>query len=104
MSAANLINKLMEIERVLGKAETAALRKLVHEAQSCVLEMQRQLIDTLGENARLRERMETCTPSSPARTIRELRLPTHAEIARELVRAPKPPLEEVEPVRLLSVS
>lgn len=103
MGAANLINRLMEIDRVLGKAEVAAVRRLVHEAQSCVLELQRQLIDTLGENARLREQMETCQPVSEPR-VREMRLPSHAEMARELARGTKQPVEETALRRLLSVS
>ncbi|MFZ0632436.1 MAG: hypothetical protein WA399_16890 [Acidobacteriaceae bacterium] len=89
MSAADLINRLMEIERVAGKARALEVHSLVLEAQGSVLEIQRQMIDTLRENVRLRERLEKYEPTSPAR-VREPRLPSHAEIARELMRMPKP--------------
>jgi hypothetical protein len=94
MSAANLISKLVEIEKVVGKARIAEVHGLVLEAQSCVLEIQRQVIDTLRENARLRERMERYEPTSPA-WAREFRLPSNAEMARELAMMPKAPAEEM---------
>lgn len=106
MSATNLIDKLVEIERVLGsKAETATLRRLVQEAQSSVLEIQRQMIDTLRENGRLRERMERCESIKRTRP-HEIRLPSNAMIAQDLAGRPKPVAsEEAEPVpQWLSVS
>lgn len=93
MGAANLIDKLVEIERAVGRTRTAEVHALVLEAQGCVLEIQRQVIETLRENARLRERMEKYEPTSPARH-REPRLPTHAEIARDLAKWPGPATEE----------
>lgn len=101
MSAANLIEKLVEIERAVGRARTADVHSMVLEAQGCVLEIQRQIIETLRENTRLRERMEKYEPTSPARA-RLPRLPSNAEVARELARAPKPASEEavVAPLHL----
>lgn len=88
MGAADLIQKLVAIERAVGKARAVEVHSLVLEAQGFVLEIQRQMIDTLRENARLRERMEKYEPTSHAR-MREPRLPSHAEIAMELAR-PRP--------------
>ena len=89
MGAAKLVSKLVEIEKAVSKAKAAEVHSLVLEAQGFVLEIQRQMIDTLRENARLRERMEKYEPTSPVR-MREPRMPTHAEIARELVARPRP--------------
>jgi hypothetical protein len=100
MSAANLVSKLMEIERVVGKTRTTELHGLVLEAQGFVLEIQRQLIDTLRENARLRERMEKYEPTSPARAW-DARLPSHAEIARELAGRKKLTAEETSLIPVL---
>lgn len=101
MGAADLIQKLVAIERAVGKVKTPDVHSLVLEAQGLVLELQRQTIDTLRENARLRERMEKYEPTSRAR-VWEPRLPTHAEMARELVTRPKPVAEEkvVMPMQL----
>jgi hypothetical protein len=93
MSAANLVNKLMEIERSIGRATTADVHALVLEAQGCVLEIQRQIIDTLRENARLRERMEKCEPTSMVR-LRDVLLPSNAEVAWELARRVRSASEE----------
>jgi hypothetical protein len=103
MGAANLISKLLEIEKVAGKARIAGVHGLVLEAQGCVLELQRQLIDTLRENTRLRERMERYEPTSPA-WAREPRLPSNAEIARELAMMPKATAEDMTLPVLLSAS
>jgi hypothetical protein len=73
----------MEIERAVGRVRTPEVHALVLEAQNYVLEMQQQMIDTLRENGRLRERMEKC---EPAVRTREMRMPTNAEIAWELGR------------------
>jgi len=94
MSAANLIKKLVEIERAVGKTRTPEVHSLVLEAQGFVLEIQRAMIETLRENARLRERMEKYEPTAVAR-LRELRLPSHGEIARELAGRPKPAPEDM---------
>jgi hypothetical protein len=93
MSAANLVDKLVEIERAIGRATTADVHAMVLEAQGCVLDIQRQLIDTLRENARLRERMEKCEPTSMAR-LREVLLPSNAEVAWELARRVRPAPED----------
>lgn len=92
MGAADLIQKLVAIERAVGSTRTIEVHSLVLDAQSFVLDIQRQMIDTLRENARLRERMEKYEPTSHAR-LRDPRLPSHAEIAMELAR-PRPPLAD----------
>lgn len=64
MSAAILISRLLQIERTLGRSHPLEIRNLVLEAQGCVLELEQQLIETLRENERLRERMERCEHAS----------------------------------------
>ncbi len=54
MSTRILLEKLMEIERALRRGECWEARTLVIEAQDCVLELQRELMETLLENERLR--------------------------------------------------
>lgn len=91
MGATDLVSKLMEIERAVGRVRALEVHGLVLEAQGYVLEIQRQMIETLRENARLRERMEKYEPTSWARAPR---LPSHAEIARELAGKMRPAAEE----------
>jgi hypothetical protein len=93
MSAANLINKLMEIERAVSRARAAEMHTMVLEAQGCVLEIQRQMIEMLRENARLREKMEKYEPTSGARK-RQALLPSNAEVAWELARRARVGSEE----------
>jgi hypothetical protein len=64
MNIADLITKLVEIERAIGKADSSKLREMVIDCEEEVLRVERQMIDTLGENGRLRERMENCDRSS----------------------------------------
>lgn len=58
MTAAILIAKLLEVEKAIGKAHPSTLRHMVLEAQGCVLEMECEIIDTLRDNRRLRERVD----------------------------------------------
>jgi hypothetical protein len=60
MKAAVLMSRLLEVERAIGKAHPVKLREMVLEAQGCVLELEQEMIDTLRECGRLRERMENC--------------------------------------------
>lgn len=65
MNAANLMAKLVQIERAVG-GTNLAVRAMVMEAEESVLQLEQQMIETLGENERLRERMENCERSSPS--------------------------------------
>lgn len=59
-----LIAKLLEIERaVVQRNDPSKIRAMVLEAQGSVLELEQQLIETMGELQRLRERMENCERS-----------------------------------------
>ncbi len=60
MNAAEIIAKLSEIERTVGKSDPVAIRAIAIEAQEGILHLERKLIATLQENQRLRERMEQC--------------------------------------------
>lgn len=85
MSAAILISKLLEIERSLGKCDPVKIRAIVLEAQGCVLELEQQLIETMGEMQRLRERMENCERSRLS-GVPTAKLSKNEEIAMELSR------------------
>ena len=37
-----LLRKLLTIERAIGAADNATLRELVHEAEECLLQMQKE--------------------------------------------------------------
>lgn len=104
MNAANLVSKLMEIERAIGRATTADVHAMVLDAQGCVLEIQVQLIETMRENARLRERMEKCEPTTMLR-VREVLLPSNAEVAWELARRVRSASEDTavpSPIQLVA--
>lgn len=58
MNAADLMAKLVEIERVVGWTSPVNIRARVTEAEESLLQLEQQMIETLRENALLRERME----------------------------------------------
>ena len=63
MKAAEVIAKLLQIERAVGRVDPTSIRLFVHEIQDGVLQLERLLIATLEENEALRERMERCEQS-----------------------------------------
>lgn len=95
MSAAILIAKLLEIEQSLGKTDPVKIRAMLFEAQGCVLELEQQLIETMREMQRLRERMENCEKLSGLSGVKfskneelakELSQPLHSQKSRGLRR------------------
>ncbi len=44
MNSVSLMEKLLEIERAIGEEEPLTIRLMLHDAQECVLRMQRDLI------------------------------------------------------------
>jgi hypothetical protein len=50
-----LIADLVNIERIVGKSDPIAIRRMVVEVQESVLHLQQQLVDALEDNGRLRE-------------------------------------------------
>ncbi|HEV2278906.1 MAG TPA: hypothetical protein VGS02_12050 [Acidobacteriaceae bacterium] len=58
MNAALLLQTLSEIARCSAAGESTAVLRQVMEAQDLVLQMQRDQMDILRENSRLRERLE----------------------------------------------
>lgn len=61
MNAALLLQKLSEIVRLSAAGDPVAMLNQVMEAQDLVLQMQRDQMDILRENTRLRERLEGST-------------------------------------------
>jgi hypothetical protein len=49
-----LLQKLLDIEKAVGRGDPMAVRTMVMEAEECVLQMEREFLDTLSENERLR--------------------------------------------------
>jgi hypothetical protein len=47
-----LLDKLIEIERSIGVETNTTLRKQVLDAQDCVLEMQREMVENLRKGPR----------------------------------------------------
>lgn len=82
MKATGLVVRLMEIEQSLGTRSAAETHDLVLQAEDCALEMERQLMDVLRENERLRQRMEKCDRSSLVQTS-QARLPESAAVSSQ---------------------
>jgi hypothetical protein len=58
MNAANVLAKLVEIERAVDGAGLPRVRALAIDAQQLLLEVEQQLMETLIENQRLLEFLE----------------------------------------------
>ena len=58
MKAADLITQLLEIERAIGKVDSARMRSMVFEVEETVLDIEQQMIGILIENESLRQQME----------------------------------------------
>jgi len=65
MYAANLMAKLVEIERAVAGAGLTHVHTLALDAQQSLLQMEQQLMETLLENQRLLEFLEDAALSSP---------------------------------------
>lgn len=50
MNAQAVLAKLMEIERVVARGDYLAVHSLVMEAEECVLQMERELLDALSQS------------------------------------------------------
>lgn len=58
LNATDLVSKLMALERVLGKADTIALRGIVFEAEDAAFQVETQMEELLRENEVLQQRVE----------------------------------------------
>jgi hypothetical protein len=70
MDPPDLLHKLMEMERALGRQDVLALRNLLIEAEDGVLALEREKEFLARENASLRQRLESARaalPSNPQR-------------------------------------
>lgn len=66
MNTADLIEKLLEIERTIENENPNTVRALVMAAEESVLFIEQEMIETLRENELLRQRMETFRRASLA--------------------------------------
>jgi hypothetical protein len=60
-NAADLMGKLVEIERAVESVGLTSVHKILLEAEEAVLQFEEHMIKTLFENQRLRESMENGT-------------------------------------------
>lgn len=70
MTAAILIAKLVEVEKAVGNLNPSTIRRMVLEAQGCVLEMDQEMIEMRRDNRTLRQRMENYERSTAAGSMR----------------------------------
>jgi hypothetical protein len=99
MDAADLMNKLLSLERAIGVADASQLRNMIMDAQVALLELQRHSLTAL-QAAIHREAAARPQP----------RIPDWSEIARAAGR--KPPvaedradaIERVSPIRVRSLA
>jgi hypothetical protein len=70
MNAADLMAKLIQIERAVGGTHPP-VRAMAIEAEDSLLQLEQQLIESLRENELLRERMENCERFSQSRTVED---------------------------------
>jgi hypothetical protein len=66
MNAADLMDKLLEIERTVGNDPPTRVRALVIAAEESVLLIQEEMIETLRENELLRQYADTFRRASLA--------------------------------------
>lgn len=59
-----LLEKLLQIERSLGRVEATMLRRLVMDAESEALRVQSETIQVMQDMERLREQYERCARSA----------------------------------------
>jgi hypothetical protein len=60
LETVEVVAKLMEIDRSLGKLDIPAIRRMPLAAQDGVIQIERAFIATLGEDGRLKELLEPC--------------------------------------------
>jgi hypothetical protein len=66
MDCANLINKLVEIERELGRQISPDVHSLLMEAQFCAVQLYLDRMEILNENVKLRGALMTALTLLPA--------------------------------------
>jgi hypothetical protein len=59
-----LLNKLLELERMVGRADEMTLRAKLMDAQTDVLRMQAEVIQVLEDMNQLRAQQERCATSA----------------------------------------
>jgi hypothetical protein len=65
MDCANLINKLVEIEREVGRQISPDVHSMLMEAQFCAVQLHRDRIAILNENIKLRGALMTALTLMP---------------------------------------
>jgi hypothetical protein len=66
MDCATLINKLVEIEREVGRQISPDVHSLLMEAQFCAVQLYRDRIEILNENIKLRGALMTALTLLPS--------------------------------------
>ena len=72
MNAANLISQLLEIEKSVGKLDSARVRSMLFEVEQSVLDMEQQMVGILVENERLRWQVELSERAASAPELPQL--------------------------------
>jgi hypothetical protein len=80
MNAVDVIAQLVQMERAAWRSDPTAIHSMVLRVEEGVLELERLTIETLRENALLRQRLESCEqhsviarPLTPVRRMPESR-------------------------------
>jgi hypothetical protein len=58
MNAADVIHQLIDLEKAVGKSDPGAIRAMLLRVEEGVLALEQLTIETLRENAALRQRLE----------------------------------------------
>ncbi len=58
MNAAEVMNRLVELEKVVGKSDPGAIRAMLLRVEEGVLQLEQLTIETMRENAMLRQRLQ----------------------------------------------
>lgn len=72
MDPAVLMTQLVQLERAASACDRPTVRKLILEMEDTLLHLQQDMIETLRENADLRQRLEGTAGAMSARPIAAL--------------------------------
>jgi len=64
MNDVDVIARLVELERAVGRRDSTEIQSMLLRIEEGVLDLQRLTIETMRENALLRQRLENCEQHS----------------------------------------